>query len=92
MDERERSVEIHANAIFELLREYAPHDRVFALAEIVRLVQRRLSSRESTRHQLDFTVDERPTDPVVPPTDIGDRVTRRLSIDEINVQRKKGRY
>lgn len=86
---REQRIDLCEDLLWRLLRLFDGRDRIFALTEIVRRVQSRLASRESSQYHIEFGQDERPTDP----TDIGDRETRQVNVDElreaIDVSRRK---
>jgi len=83
MATRDDRISLDAEILWQLLRAYEPRERVFALAQIAQVVQRRLKSRESSRYSIDFTRDEAPTRPDTPSPDIGDRATRKVNVDEI---------
>lgn len=90
MNSRERRVDIDASVLEKLLEWYAPDDRDFALEEIVRVVRARRVRRRTGRYRLDFSHDEPPTEPDGS-VDLGDRVTRKVNVDEIAALVKKSK-
>lgn len=84
---RDKLIQVKANELIEWLNLFTPRDRIFVLSEVVRLCQRRLQSRESSRYHVDFTHDEPPTNPS---SSLGERETRKINVAELQELIRKG--